>query len=120
MSEYPEHDKLTKVSDVSQAQGELLDWLMGQGVHLMRWEEFTETAACVACSHISDAARERCAARQNCPGCKGTHQVLRHREGWIHEKRSIQDILAEHHGIDQQKLEREKRGMLASLREHAS
>lgn len=34
MSEYPEHDKLTKVKDQSQLIGEFLDWLGTQGIHL--------------------------------------------------------------------------------------
>jgi len=38
MSDYPEHDKLAAVSEESQAQGELLDWLSDQGVHLMLWD----------------------------------------------------------------------------------
>src|SRR5262245_24157566 len=37
MSDYPEHDKLSKVAEVSQAQGELLDWLAVKGIHLMHW-----------------------------------------------------------------------------------
>lgn len=36
---YPEHEKLAKVKDTSQAQGEFLDWLGGQGIHLMEWAE---------------------------------------------------------------------------------
>lgn len=38
-SAYPEHEKLAAVKDQSQAIGEFLDWLNGDGVHLARWDE---------------------------------------------------------------------------------
>lgn len=69
MSDYPEHDKLSAISDQSQVIGEFTDWAMGKG-------------------YIEK------------PSFKPT-----------------QDILAEFFGIDQEKLEEEKRAMLASLRQ---
>lgn len=36
---YPEHEKLAKIKDVSQAQGDFIEWLRGQGVHLMTYVE---------------------------------------------------------------------------------
>jgi hypothetical protein len=32
--DYPEHDKLHKIQDQSQACGEFIDWLESQGLHL--------------------------------------------------------------------------------------
>jgi hypothetical protein len=44
LSDYPEHDKQAKVVEQTQAIGEFLDWLAGQGVHLMKWrEDLTDT-----------------------------------------------------------------------------
>jgi methionyl-tRNA synthetase len=115
MSQYPEHDKLAKVSDYSQAQGEFLAWLQEQGVQLMTWHESDEPDDCGACSHRTEASKARC----NCACCNGTHQVLRHREGFVSLDRAIPDLLAEYHGIDQRRLEAEKRAMLAALRDAA-
>lgn len=39
MNKYPEHEKLQKVKDESQAQGEFLEWLREQGVWLCRMDE---------------------------------------------------------------------------------
>lgn len=119
MSDYPEHDKLTKVAPESQAQGELLEWLSSQGIHLMvRWEG-EEPDDCTSCWHGSDASRDRCTTTQRCHACKGTHQVMRYRAAWVPDHRSIPDLLATYHGIDQRKLEQEKRAMLAAIRGEA-
>lgn len=37
MSEYPEHEKLFRVSHVSQELGQFLEWLESEGVTLARW-----------------------------------------------------------------------------------
>lgn len=37
--EYPEHEKLQKVKDTSQAIGEFLEWCDGRGWHLAEWDE---------------------------------------------------------------------------------
>lgn len=39
MSQYPEHDKLSQISDQSQSCGEFVEWLHSEGLHLMRWRE---------------------------------------------------------------------------------
>lgn len=120
MSQYPEHDKLQLVHEISQAQGDLLEWLAEQGVHLMRFEKWDEPTEeeCPRCSHASEAAKARC----QCENCNGTHRytVNRHYERWVDDFRSIPTILAEYHGIDPQKLEREKRAMLADLAQQGS
>jgi hypothetical protein len=116
MSEYPEHDKLHTVVDESQAQGAFIEWLSDQGIKLMVWREWDETTTeeCSFCLHGSPASEARC----QCPKCEGAHvrEVTRHYESWMSVDRSIQTLLAEYHGIDQRKLEQEKRAMLASLR----
>lgn len=39
MNDYPESKRLAEASKVTQPVGEFLDWLQGQGVHLMTWRE---------------------------------------------------------------------------------
>lgn len=39
MGEYPEHEKLAKISDESQKIGEFLVWCEEQGWHLAEWDE---------------------------------------------------------------------------------
>jgi hypothetical protein len=114
---YPEHSKLTKVRDQSQACGELIEWLHGQGVHFMRWETWTEKDLCsnLGCRDgrvYSPADHEH----RTCPVCDGDGLMDREHEGWIPEQRSITTLLAEFFGIDQDKLEQEKRAMLDALR----
>lgn len=42
MTQYPEHEKLEKISDKSQACGEFLDWLSSEGISLCSWHERDE------------------------------------------------------------------------------
>jgi len=77
MSEYREHEKLAEISDKSQAIGEFLDWLTGEGVMLC--------------------------------------EVGLHDRYWPIQT-TIPNLLAEYFGIDQEKLEREKRLMLDHMR----
>jgi hypothetical protein len=37
MADYPEHEKLKKISDKSQTVGDFLEWLNSQGLHLCEW-----------------------------------------------------------------------------------
>lgn len=121
MSEYPEHDKLHAVRDDSQRQGELLEWLASQGVHLMVWREWTEPEnelGCARCEpHIDDAARGRCERDERCLRCEGRHDKREKHEGWLPWGRGIQETLAAFHNIDLSKIEEEKRAMLAKQRE---
>jgi len=78
MTEYPEHEKLHKVKRESQAIGEFIEWLNGQGVHLCRIPpEFDHT--------------------------------------YYPIHRSIEELLAEHFGINLDEIEREKRHMLDEI-----
>jgi hypothetical protein len=38
MADYPEHEKLKKISDKSQTVGDFLEWLNSQGIYLMTLE----------------------------------------------------------------------------------
>jgi hypothetical protein len=103
---------MTAAGEASQAQGELLEWLAEQGIRLMRWAEWTEPTLeeCVRCGGYVPAPR--------CPTCSGTgqYEVVRHREGWVSDGRSIGQLLAAAHGIDLDVIEQEKRAMLDAIR----
>lgn len=75
---YPEHEKMSKIQDESQAQGEFLEWLQSKGFVLMYWDDENDT--------------------------------------WQYDYRPIRARLAEYHEIDLDKLEQEKRAMLAEVR----
>lgn len=74
---YPEHEKLKRVADRSQAIGEFVDWLHTQGVTLAHWHNCTQLVP------------------------HGT---------------PIEKLLARYFEIDLDKIEEEKRAMLAALR----
>jgi hypothetical protein len=38
-SQFPEHSKLEKISDKSQAIGEFIEWMHTQGFHMGTWED---------------------------------------------------------------------------------
>lgn len=122
-----EHDKLHAVREKSQAIGEFLDWLDEKGIRLARYHEHAD--GCYE-PHVHDyGCSDSCGARKNdgkhshpFAGCslrceKETNRIC----GWrddalapIHT--SIEKLLAEYFEIDLDKLEREKRAMLAELR----
>lgn len=80
MDSYPEHEKLQKVKDQSQAIGEFLEWLNSQKIYLAEYVG---------------------------------------KPGWEyleHKHFDISDLLASFFRIDREKLEEEKRHMLASFR----
>lgn len=93
MSDYPEHDKLAAVKDETQAAGEFIEWLNGQGIFLAKTYMFTKDDQVT-----DDPAQERY-----------------ERTGVV--AKSLITLLAEWSGIDQNKIEAEKRQMLATIRE---
>lgn len=112
MGEYPEHDKLSAVSAESQAQGELLEWLAGQGVELMVWREWDEEQDCDSEDHRHPGSY----SSRHCYQCDGSLKITRHYARHVPWGRSILTILADFNEIDLSTLEREKRAMLDSLR----
>jgi hypothetical protein len=150
MSDYPEHDKLSKIQEQTQAIGEFLEWLTSQGIHLMRWrEDLTDNRLtdpqCAKAVRGSDAPcapvrpegdsygpdgtiwwRQHCLHWQEpdedgeygeCCRCGRGHFYEVHGiRAWEADPRNIQSLLAAWAGIDLNKIEAEKRAMLASLR----
>jgi hypothetical protein len=88
--ELPEHERLHKIADKSQEIGTFLNWLDEQGIYLSR--EHRHTDACWS---------NECRLRDG--------QLTRYYE-------PIQKLLARFYGIDLDKLEREKREILADIR----
>lgn len=76
---YPEHTKLTSISDTSQKIGEFIDWLRSErGIDLTEYNQYEDF-------HYTTGQR-------------------------------TDQLLADFFGIDQDKIEAEKRAMLESLR----
>jgi hypothetical protein len=152
VSDYPEHDKLQAVQAGTQAAGEFVDWLAGEGIHLMTYrEDLTDTlpvdARCESkvrssqrtlacdpkggeeddsgefwwvrhCHHWQDPEREASGDEEHgiCCRCgKGRIYEIHGLKVWVGPGRNLQALLADWSGIDQRKLEAEKRAMLAAL-----
>jgi hypothetical protein len=114
---YPEHEKLTAISDASQAIGEFLDWLSSEkSVHRMVWREWDEEFPCT--DHRGwlrlGEGRERVCGY--CGGAGESGVIREHHEGWVPLPDTVRALLAEYFHIDQDALEAEKRAMLAELR----
>jgi len=92
MSDYPEHDKLALVKDETQAAGEFIEWLGNQGVFLAKRYMFDKNDQCT--ENDAEERYTRC----------------------LPVSKNLVSLLAEWAGIDQNKIEAEKRQMLASLR----
>ena len=103
MSTYPEHDKLKKVSDKSQACGEFLEWLLGpQRYQLGQYHEHTDD--CWLPDDNQTAARRVCGM-----SAQTLYPVAL----------NVRKLLAEFFEIDEEKLEAEKRAMLDELHARA-
>lgn len=114
MSDYPEHDKLSAISEQSQEIGRFLDeFLPSKGINLLRWIETEEQ---VECDGGLMAFHCRWLKYQlPCNICKSTGIKTNQWAGWVPAHEQINTLLAEFYGIDQVKLEHEKRAMLADL-----
>ncbi len=92
---YPEHERMHKIKDKSQAIGEFLEWLSGQGLF-------------IATHHTHNA--QLCRDEDGDMVCElNEDSIYRHYE-------SIEKILARHFNIDLDKIEAEKQAMLDALR----
>ena len=90
MKEYPEHNKLDGVKEMSQLLGEFLDWAQDQHLTLCWYDSGDE-----------DPDGE---------------QVFDHERGWRPCHDTIQTLLAKFYNIDLKKLESEKEQMLEEIR----
>jgi hypothetical protein len=94
MTLYPEHEKQQAVREKSQVCGEFVEWLQQRGIHLAEWTTYTYTRSDLGGKEHEGTRQEMALTRQ-----------------------SLQDLLGKFFGIDPQKLEAEKREMLAAVRE---
>jgi hypothetical protein len=112
MSDYPEHEKLRKISDQSQICGEFLEWLKGgyqgsPGLHLCQWKEAADVPHWVhdeTGEEVSFSHRHATANPEWYPA------------GYYSPGRTTQELLAQFFGIDQKKIDAEKEQMLADIR----
>lgn len=136
MTDYPEHEKLRRISDQSQAIGEFLDWLTHErGVELQefrvwyewvppansRWPELYGPRTPVRLTGYTwwpPGGRERpdVAYEPESSMEQRLYGHFRRHEGWFHVRASIRDLLADYFDIDQNRLEDEKRQMLDAQR----
>lgn len=98
---YPEHEKLKAVKPESQAVGQFMEWLLGQGYVVARHK----------CPHGYEPMSE-CEESKHCRREENDLVLWSEATGssWITRR------LAEHFGIDQAKLDAEKEAMLDAQR----
>jgi hypothetical protein len=96
-----EHEKLHAIADKSQAIGEFIEWLHGQGIVMARYHRH-ETGC-----YVKDISTGRARARERCG--------LSENELYP-ENINITKLLAIYFQIDLKRLEGEKREILESLR----
>ena len=120
---YPEHEKMKKVVDRSQAIGEFLEWLRStKRVHLHVWlDEQTEYEAdCPGeWSYTCEDGRAISVVGTNkgeCEKCDGTGKVTVREPGWYPIGTPTTELLAEFYDIDLKKIDAEKDQMLADIR----
>ena len=104
MSDYPEHDKLSAISDRSQAIGDFLEWLRSEKgaflAHEFKWEDDSPTLG-----EILGIEPEN--TRDRRVRIKSATMPFSYRVGLL---------LAEFFEIDQEKIDQEKRAMLEECR----
>lgn len=115
MSKYPEHDKLSEVSDKSQVCGEFLEWLQGgyegspsPSIQLCVWRE------------ASDLPRwldSRTGEPTTFAHRRAVENPDWHPAGYYTPGMNTKDLLGAFFGIDNEKVEQEKKAMLAEIRE---
>lgn len=124
MSDYPEHDKLSEISELSQSIGEFIEWLPTVDMFVCDTKRVKE------CLHsiggLTSPRRIECRNgrlyneahdedRGECDQCNGTGMVKRIDPFWVPFAGGIELLLANFFGIDLAKIEQEKRAMLDSM-----
>jgi hypothetical protein len=118
MVETPELDRQHAVMSDAHVLSEFYDWLQSQGVHLMRWRtDLPDERRCttLACNEGKIYNRRKHAV-EDCSSCDGTGWRTITVEGWVHDGRSPQQLLADYFKIDLDKIEAERRALLADIR----
>jgi len=128
MAEYPEHEKLSKISDKSQAVGDFLEWLRGEKEIVFAAYE----PARWFCPHCGEIPEERVHKARNlmvddhgCRECIGSSDadrwksVVTFQSGGLYPRTlpPMEKLLAEFFDIDLDVIEDEKRHMMDAMRE---
>jgi hypothetical protein len=127
MSEqYPEHEKLTAISDKSQACYDFLEWLGTQGILLGKYDVAVDT--CRNCEHpdphderVANAVyfgQRACSYEDDETGdcCTCDDSDFGNPDRFYPYLNQRDELLADHFNIDLRIIEEEKRAMLDSLR----
>lgn len=101
--ELTEHERLSLIKDKSQAIGDFVEWLAEKGIRLCR--EHEHTGACYDDEEDPSHTWPMCELRDG---------------QFIQVYAPITKLLAEHFDINEDKLEREKRQMLADIRKQSA
>lgn len=117
---YPEHEKLQQSRDERQTIGEFLDWLQQQGLHICI-RRGVDTPWDHRCVSAADSAVSFVCNKQEPDELTEFQKLLSNLMEaecvyWPTNARIPEDLLAGYFGIDQEKLEAEKRHMLDVLR----
>lgn len=119
---YPESAKLLAVSEESQTIGAFLDQMaQSKGAYLTAWverdtEEFCGGTMYNGCDEGNQLDINGKRTGRNCRKCEGRGTYTHHFEGF-ERVGTIESVLSDYYGIDQRKLEEERRAMLDSMRE---
>lgn len=124
MSQHPNIDRVRATRDESAAIGGFLEWLLEQGIHLMKRGTVTYDDPCPGCGGLGHGLQlmpvfgtdHREWRDGPCERCRGVGSTERQREGWVDQFRGIEDLLAQYHAIDLQELERERLALLDDIR----
>lgn len=108
MSPYPEHEKLAKIAHESHAIGQFLDWLHGG---------FEGSPNLTLCFYQKPTVASRFEDGGSLFDGKELKLNLDFVEpGWTPARQTIQQLLAQYFGIDQERLDAEKEQMLHDIR----
>jgi hypothetical protein len=122
--EFPELAKLSSVRTESQAIGEFIEWMGGQGWQFTKYEERTfGEELCLGdgwygCygGYRTDVARMVGNKDKLCKRCKGTARVESKTTAHWSDNRTIEQQVADYFDIDLKKVEAERRQLLEQVR----
>lgn len=117
--QFPEHERLSAVSEISNQIGQFLDWMGEQGIHRMIWFDSEEVEVCFDCDQgfkTIQFGRNK-GNKIRCTTCGGLGERTVSVKRWQREERNIQQLLADYFEIDLKKLAEEKDEMLNQIRQ---
>lgn len=111
--QYPECEKLAKVSKESNSIGAFLDWLQEQGISLTKWQDEGDNGEP---RYIDETTGEQASMLAlnsiNNPECEEWS------EGYFAINTPTEKLLAQYFDIDMNKVEKERRQILEDIRKN--